>query len=108
MMIDYILPMAGNTACVIASESDDSVGLTFIEFSIVRTCADLHGDTLFEYQTCIRSDDYTAWNEAVKVLERVARRVAYYKETRPKGLGYLDRAYLYIDDAKPELEKLCI
>lgn len=106
-MIDYILPMAGNTACVITSESDYSDGLAFIKFSIVRTDADLRGSTLLEYKTFVRSDDYTAWNEAVKILEQVARRVASYKETHPKGLDYLDRAYLYIDEAKPELKKLC-
>ena len=105
-MIDYILPMADSTACVITSESEYNGDLAFIKFSIVHTRRDLRGNTLFKYETSVRSSDYTAWNEAVKVLEGVARRIASYKETHPKGLGYLDRAYVYIDDAKPELEKL--
>ena len=105
-MIDYILPMADSTACVITSKSEYNGDLAFIKFSIVHTCRDLRGNTLFKYETSVLSSDYTAWNEAVKVLEGVARRIASYKETHPKGLGYLDRAYIYIDDAKPELEKL--
>ena len=107
-MIDYILPMAGNTACVISSDSHPSSDLARISFCIVRTGADLTGTTLFGYDAFVHSDDCAAWNRAVKILEQVARRVASYKETHPKGLDYLDRAYLYIDDAKPELEKLCI
>lgn len=107
-MIDYILPMTGNTACVITSDSHPSSDLARVNFYIVRTCADLTGTTLFDYNAFVRSDDCAAWNRAVDILEQVARRVASYRETHPKGLGYLDRAYLYIDDAKPELEKLCI
>lgn len=106
-MIDYILPMAGNTACIITSESEYDERQALISFCIVRTGADLRGNTLFEYKNTVRSDDYPAWNDAVKILEGVARRVASYKETHPKGLDYLDRAFLYLDDAKPELEKLC-
>lgn len=107
-MIDYILPMAGNTACVITSDSQPGSELVRVSFCIVRTGADLTGTTLFGYEAFVRSDDYEAWNRAVEILEQVARRVASYRETHPKGLGYLDRAYLYIDDAKPELKKLCI
>lgn len=107
-MIDYILPMAGNTACVITSDSHPSSDLARISFCIVRTGADLTGTTIFGFDAFVHSDDCAAWNEAVHVLEQVARRVASYKETHPKGLDYLDRAYLYIDEAKPELEKLCI
>lgn len=105
-MIDYVLPMAGNTACVIASDSHPSSDLARISFCIVRTGVNLTGTTIFGFDTFVRSDDYPAWNDAVKILEGVARRVASYKETHPKGLGYLDRAYIYLDDVKPELEKL--
>ena len=106
-MIDYILPMAGNTACVITSDLHPSSDLARISFCIVRSGVDLTGTTIFGFDTFVRSDDCAAWNEAVYVLEQVARRVASYKETHPKGLGYLDRAYIYLDDVKPELEKLC-
>lgn len=106
-MIDYILPMTGNTACVITSDSHPSSDLARINFYIVRTGTDLRGGTLFDYTAYVLSDDCAAWNRVVEILEQVARRVASYRETRPEGLGYLDRAYLYIDDAKPELEKLC-
>lgn len=105
-MIDYILPMAGNTACVITSESMHFDGRAFVKLSIVRTGVDLTGTTLFKYQTSVCADDCDAWNETVKILEQVARRVASYKETHPKGLGYLDRAYIYLDDVKPKLEEL--
>ena len=105
-MIDYVLPMAGNTACVITSESMRGDGRAFVKLSIVRTGVDLTGTTLLIYQTAVRADNYAAWNETVKILEQVARRVASYKKTRPDGLGYLDRAYIYLDDVKPELEKL--
>lgn len=105
-MIDYVLPMTGCTACVITSEPEYEGCLAFIKLSIVRTCCDLRGDTILEYKTFVRSDNYAAWNDTVKVLEEVARRIASYKKTHPKGLDYLDRAYIYIDDAKPELDKL--
>lgn len=107
-MIDYIRPMAGNTACVITSESHSAENLAIIKFLIVRTCCDTCGAALFDYNVYIRADNYTAWNETVRILERVARRVASYKETHPNGLGYLDRAYIYIDDEKPELDKFRI
>lgn len=107
-MIDYILPMAGNTACVITSDSHHGSDLARVNFCIVRTGADLTGTVLFGYDAFVRSDDIAAWNRAVEILEQVARRVASYRETHTTGLGYLDRAYLYLDDAKPELEKLCI
>lgn len=105
-MIDYILPMTGNTACIITSEGDYSEGLAFIKFHIVRTGADLRGNTLFEYKTCVNADDYAAWNESVKVLEQAARRIADYKASHPAGLHYLDFAYVALDEALPELEKL--
>lgn len=106
-MIDYVLPMTGNTACVITSSSTYGGEFASIDFSIVSTNKDLRGDTLFTYKTSVRADDYHAWNDVVKILERVARRVASYMETHPLGLNYLDRAYIYLDDVKPELKKLC-
>lgn len=103
-MIDYILPMTGNTACIITSECDD--GLAFIEFHIVRTRTDLNGMSLFDYRTYVTADDYAAWNETVEALEKAARRIADYKASHPVGLDYLDFAYVAIDEILPEPEKL--
>ena len=103
-MIDYILPMRNNTAVVISSDVKNNT--PFIDFQIVRTYENVNGSTLFDYRTFVKEDDYRAWNDAVRILSNVARRTAIYQQNHPKGLGYLDRAYLYIDDVKPELEEL--